>query len=241
MGVGAVAVWTEAEAMTMGGEVAEGQEPGLYPVMLRLWGQRCLVVGAGDVAARKVEALLACKAEVVVVAPEVGEALQALAEAGQVRVHRRLFRPSDLAGCRLAIAATDRPEVNRAVAEEARKRGVWVNVVDEPALCDFAAPAVVRRGPVVVAVSTGGASPALAAALRRQLEEAVGPAYGVLAERLRALRPWVQQRLPKPEDRRAFWQAALAPEVLRWAQEGRVDEILAHLDVLVRSWQEGRP
>lgn len=227
--------------MTVGSEMREGQEPGLYPAMLRLRGQRCLVVGAGDVAARKVEALLACGAEVVVVAPEVGEALQALATAGQITVHQRPFHPSDLKGSRLAIAATDSPELNRTVAEEARKAGVWVNVVDEPALCDFVAPAVVRRGPVVVAISTGGASPALAAALRRQLEEAVGPAYGVLAERLRALRPWVQRRLPRPEDRRAFWRAALAPEVLRWAQEGRVDEILAHLDALVRSWQEGGP
>ncbi|MGC8837771.1 MAG: precorrin-2 dehydrogenase/sirohydrochlorin ferrochelatase family protein, partial [Anaerolineae bacterium] len=140
--------------MTGGDEAREGVGSAFYPVMLRLQGQRCLVVGAGDVAARKVEALLACGAEVVVVAPEVGEALQALAEAGQVTVHQRPFRPSDLSGCRLAIAATDRPEVNRAVAEEARKAGIWVNVVDEPTLCDFVAPAVVRRGPVVVAIST---------------------------------------------------------------------------------------
>jgi len=238
VGVGVLEVWAEAEAVTVGTEVSEGREPGLYPAMLRLQGQRCLVVGAGDVAARKVEGLLACGAEVVVVAPEVGEALQALAEAGRVKVHQRPFRPADLAGCRLAIAATGSPEVNRAVAAEARKRGIWVNVVDEPGLCDFMAPAVVRRGPVVVAVSTGGASPALAAALRRQLEGAVGPAYGVLAERLQALRPWVQSALPRPEDRRAFWQAALASEVLRWAQEGRVEEIQAHLDALVRTWQE---
>ncbi len=224
--------------MTEEDEVLGGAEPAFYPAMLRLRGQRCLVVGAGDVATRKVEGLLACGAEVVVVAPEVGEALRALAEAGQVTVHQRPFQPSDLAGCRLAIAATDSPEVNRAVAEEARKAGVWVNVVDEPALCDVVAPAVVRRGPVVVAISTGGASPALAAALRRRLEEVVGPAYGVLAEGLRALRPWVRRQIPRPEDRRAFWRAALAPEVLRWAQEGRADEIRAHLEALVRSWQE---
>lgn len=227
--------------MTGEDEVLESAEPAFYPVMLRLQGQRCLVVGAGDVAARKVEMLLTCGAEVVVVAPEVGEAIQALAETGRVTVHQRPFHPSDLKGPRLAVAATDSPEVNRAVAEEARKAGIWVNVVDEPALCDFVAPAVVRQGPVVVAISTGGASPALAAALRRQLEEVVGPAYGVLAERLRALRPWVQRQIPRPKDRRAFWQAALAPEVLRWAREGRVDEILAHLETLVRSWQGDGP
>lgn len=224
--------------MTAEDEVSGGAGPGLYPAMLRLQGQRCLVVGAGEVAARKVESLLACGAEVVVVAPELGEALLALAQAGRITVRQRPFQPLDLAGCRLAIAATGSPEVNRAVAEEAQKRGIWVNVVDEPALCDFVVPAVVRRGPVVVAISTGGASPALAAALRRQLEEVVGPAYGVLAESLQALRPWVQRQIPRPEDRRAFWQAALAPEVLRWAQEGRVDAIQAHLEALVRSWQE---
>jgi len=217
VGVGVLEVWAEAEAVTVGTEVSEGREPGLYPAMLRLQGQRCLVVGAGDVAARKVEGLLACGAEVVVVAPEVGEALQALAEAGRVKVHQRPFRPADLAGCRLAIAATGSPEVNRAVAAEARKRGIWVNVVDDPALSTFQVPAVIDRSPLQVAISTTGVAPALARRLRERIESLLDPAWGQLLQLAQRYRPRIRHRHPDLAQRRRFYD---------WLHDGPVRTLL---------------
>jgi siroheme synthase-like protein len=143
-------------------------------------------VGGGAVARRKAEGLVACGAEVVVVAPEVDEALAALP--GVVAVERRPYSRNDLEGVRLAIAATDDPAVNRAVYDDGEELGVWVNAADQPGACAFTLPAVVRHEPVVVAVSTGGRSPALARRLRDRVAAVVGPDDAALAERLGAER-----------------------------------------------------
>lgn len=206
---------------------------GPYPVMLRLDGARCLVVGGGQVAARKVAGLLEAGGQVVVVAPDLEGSLQKLAEQGRVEWVRRGFCRADLPGSRLVIAATDDEGVNAAVAREARRLGIWVNVVDQPDLCDFIAPAVVRRGPVVVACSTGGQSPALARDLRRRLERVVGPAYGEVAGMLGAIRAEVQERLPEPAQRAAFWDAALSLPLLDWAQAGQGERARQELRALL--------
>jgi len=155
---------------------------GVYPVFLELAGRRCLVVGGGPVAARRVEGLVAAGATVTVVSPTLTSPLAELVAAGRIRHESRTWTPGDLDGADLAFAATDRGEVNAALFVAARARGVWVNAADDPAHCTFILPAVVRRGGLSVAVSTGGTSPALARAIREELERYLTAEYATLAE-----------------------------------------------------------
>ena len=145
------------------GDVTDG-----YPVVLRVGGRRVLVVGGGAVAARKVDGLVAAGALVTVVAPVVDDAI---ASRPDVRIERRPYASSDLAGQRLVIVATDDSLVQREVARDAEAAGIWVNAADDPENCSFFLPAVERRGSVIVAVSTQGASPALASHLRDRIAE----------------------------------------------------------------------
>jgi len=152
-----------------------------YPVNLVLDGRTCLVVGGGRVALRKVEGLLACGARVRVVAPRINEDLRVLSP---VMFEERRWRPEDLDGVWLVIAATDDPAVNGAVYDEGQRAGIWVNGADDPANCSFTLPSVVRRGDLQIAVSTGGRSPALSTWLRQRLEGEIGPEYAVLLDLL---------------------------------------------------------
>lgn len=147
-----------------------------------------LVVGGGRVAARKVEVLLAAGAVVTVVAPAVDPRIAA----SEVRVERRRYRPGEVAGYRLAFTATGDAQVDRLVYEDGERAGVFVNAADDPAACSFHVPAVVRRGPVAIAVSTGGTSPALAAWLRARVSEVVGPEYEAVAHAVAAARAEVR-------------------------------------------------
>ena len=165
-----------------------------YPIFLELTQRCCLVVGGGTVAERKVQGLLEAGADVVVVSPTLTEALHALAVDSLLTYFPRPFRDEDVKGCALVIAATDRVEVNAHVAKTARRLGIWVNVVDTPAVCDFIAPAVVRRGALQIAISTGGKSPMLAKRLRQGLEALIGPEYGELADILGAMRTSLRYR-----------------------------------------------
>lgn len=166
------------------------RELAVYPAALLLEGRPVLVVGGGRVAARKVGALLAAGAAVTVVAPEVEPSITA----GPSRVERRRYRRGEVAGYRLAVTATGDPEVDLLVFEDGERAGVFVNAADDPDSCSFLAPAVLRRGPVTVSVSTGGASPALASWLRRRLEKEVGPEYADLASTLESVRDEVRAR-----------------------------------------------
>jgi precorrin-2 dehydrogenase / sirohydrochlorin ferrochelatase len=142
-----------------------------YPVVLRLAGRRCVVVGGGSVATRKIGTLVRFGADVLVVAPEVAPEIEELVASGGVHVERRPFEPADLDGALLAFAATDQRAVNRAVVEAAEERGVLANVSDDPSASDFTNPGLVRRRDITLAVSTGGRSPAFARFLREQLQE----------------------------------------------------------------------
>ncbi len=168
-----------------------------YPVnLIGLAGRRAIVVGGGTVALRKVEGLLAAGAQVTVVSPALADELAALHAAGKIAVIQRPYQDGDLADAWLAIAATDDAAVNHAVFAEAQRRGCLVNVVDDPEHSNFIVPAVVRRGEVTIAVSTGGSSPALARRLRERLAQWVGPEYGDLAALLAELRPTLLARFP---------------------------------------------
>lgn len=157
--------------------------PDYFPAFLDLRGRRCLVVGGGEIGERKTHALLDCGARVTIVSPSVTKRLAALAASGRL-VHRaRPFLRSDPRGCALAVAATGDPRVDRVVAAAARRWRALVNVVDRPQHCDFIVPAVLRRGELQIAVSTGGRSPAIAREIRRRLERFFGPEYGELISR----------------------------------------------------------
>lgn len=193
-----------------------------YPVLLDLEGKRCVVIGGGVVAERKVTALLDCGARVVVIAPQVTQAIGDLARQGTIELSSKPYTPGDLAGARMAIAAAP-ADINAAAADEAQRAGILINVVDDPERCDFIVPAVARRGPVLIAVSSQGASPALSRRLREFIEEQVGPEYGELADLLGRLRPEVMTA-GNEETRRRIWAAILDSRVLELLREGRRDE-----------------
>jgi siroheme synthase-like protein len=176
---------------------------------LDLEGRDCLVVGAGAVGVEKARGLLECGARVTVVAPQAAPELQEL----PVEWVRRAYRSSDLDGRFLVIAATSIASLNRRVHADADARSLLCNVVDVPELCSFILPAVHRQGPIAVAVSTGGASPALAQRIRAEIATRIGPEYAELARRLRVLRPWAKAHFPTYEERRDFFQRLVEQEL----------------------------
>jgi precorrin-2 dehydrogenase len=182
-----------------------------YMACLDLEGRDCLVVGGGRVALEKVQGLLECGADVTVVAPVLEDELWA----EPVHVLERTFARSDVVGRFLVIAATNDRGVNAAVSAAAGDRSTPCNVADDPELCSFILPAVVRRDPILVGVSTGGASPALAQRLRSDIADLIGPEHVDLALRLAALRPWAKETLPTYEARRDYFQKVVAEELAR--------------------------
>jgi precorrin-2 dehydrogenase/sirohydrochlorin ferrochelatase len=160
-----------------------------------------VVIGGGIVAARKVESLLAAGAQVKVISPELTPDLQLIVTSGKLNYIPRAYQNGDLEGAVLVIAATNDPSVNQSVWREAMQRGCLINTVDDPQHCNFILPAVVQRGDLSIAISTGGSSPALARRLRERIEELIGPEYGLLAEVLAELRPGLIAAYPDGESR----------------------------------------
>lgn len=201
-----------------------------YPVYLDLRGRPCVVVGGGEVAARKVEGLLAAGARVTIVSPSLNPTLAAMAETHEVMHHARPYRRGDLEGAVLAYAATDDQALHAEIAAEAAAAAVLLNVVDEPRFCGFIVPALVTRGAVSIAVSTGGASPALARRLREDIEKTVGPEYGLAALILGKLRPIVGAAEAEPGGRARIFAALTDSPLLAALRAGdgaAVDAILA--------------
>jgi len=200
-----------------------------YPVFLRLTGRACLVIGGGTVATQKVRSLLEARAAVTVIAPVLSPDLTALATAGTIVTQARPFAAGDTRGFSLVYAATADAAVNRAVFEEAEAAGVLVNVVDRPSQCRFIAPAVVRRGPLTVAISTGGTSPAMASRVRRELETAFGAEYAVTLQLLGRLRTTLQTRtLPAGERQRILRSLADSSllDLVRDGDAAAIDRLL---------------
>lgn len=190
-----------------------------YPVVVDLEGRPVLVVGGGDVAERRVEGLLAASASIVVVSPSVKASLVTLAEAGRISVRVRSYRASDLRGKILVFAATDDRAVNAAVADDARKRRIWVNAADDLDHCDFILPSVLRRGSLLVSVTTGGQSPALARVVREELERLFGSDYALLTELAGQVRRELRARGEKAPAE--AWTRALRGDVRRLVAAGR--------------------
>lgn len=180
-----------------------------YPVMLDLGGKRCVVIGGGAVAERKARGLLEAGAgELIVVSPHATEGLERMSVEGSILLKRREYLNSDINGASLVFAATDARSVNEAIASACRDAGIWVNVADQAEQGDFVTPAVVRRGELLVAVSTGGASPALAARLKRELEQLYGEDYGDRLKLLRELRERLMDSEPDEARRQTMLRLA---------------------------------
>jgi precorrin-2 dehydrogenase len=202
-------------------------ETRFYIACLRLTGRPCIVIGGGDVGLEKVEGLLACDADVTLVAPEAHPELVQLALEGSIRWERREYRSEDLDGCLIAIAATDDTDVNIRVFEDAEERAMLVNVVDVPPLCNFILPAIVRSGPLAIAISTAGASPALAKRMKREISELFGDEYAALAVLLNEARGWAKATLPTYQDRREFFESIVEgdPDPVQLLREGRFEDV----------------
>ncbi len=193
-----------------------------YPVNLVLTGRRCVVVGAGRIAARKIEALLDAGADVHVIAPDASAEVEAWADARRLNLSRRAFTAADLEGAWLAATATGDPAVDRAVFAAGEERGIWVNSADDPENCSFTLMSVVRQGDLVVTIGTGGRSPALATWLRRRFTTELGPEYTVLLDILSEAREEVRAGGRSSEE--PDWQQALDSGMLDLIRAGRVAE-----------------
>ena len=206
-------------------------ETPFYIACLKLTGRRCVVVGGGEIGLEKVEGLLACDARVVLIAPEIEKALEQLVDEGSIEWIRRRYERGDLESTFMAIAATNDTDVNIGVYNDAEERAMLVNVVDVPPLCNFILPAIVRTGPLAIAISTAGASPALAKRMKAQIAETYGPEYARLAVMLNDVRGWAKGTLPTYQDRKAFFEGIVngVPdpiELLRNGDEAAVLEII---------------
>jgi len=200
---------------------------GFYPIVVEMTDRLCVVIGGGAVAERKVEALLGVGAQVTVVSPRLTARLESWVQAGAIRHLAREYRPGDLAGFALAFVATDDGAVNATVFADGRQAGVWVNAADDPTHCDFILPAILRRGELVVAVATGGASPALSRLVRDELETHLTPDYGGLVGLVAEVRRELRRRgrvVPA-----ARWRTALEPGLRRLIAAGQRDVAHARL------------
>jgi precorrin-2 dehydrogenase / sirohydrochlorin ferrochelatase len=178
-----------------------------YIACLKLAGRRCLVVGGGAIGLEKVEGLLACDGEVTLIAPDAVPALAQLAEEGSIAWERRAYAAAaDLEGAFMVIACTNDTDINIAVYDDAERRAMLVNVVDVPPLCNFILPAIVRTGPLAVAISTAGASPALAKRMKAEVAELFGDEYAELAMMLNDVRGWAKGTLATYQDRKEFFE-----------------------------------
>jgi precorrin-2 dehydrogenase/sirohydrochlorin ferrochelatase len=203
-----------------------------YIACLKLTGRRCVVVGGGEVGLEKIEGLLACGGRVVLIAPEAEPELRKLASEGSIEWLRREYETGDLEATFIAIAATNDTDVNIAIYEDAERRAMLVNVVDVPPLCNFILPAIVRTGPLAIAISTAGASPALAKRIKAQIAQEFGEPYARLAVLLNEVRGWAKGTLPTYQDRKAFFEEIVngepdPVELLRAGDEAGVRALIA--------------
>lgn len=196
-----------------------------------------MVVGGGAVAERKASSLLESGARVVVISPDLSPTLRDWAKVGRIEIVPRSYQEGDLIGAMVAVAATDSGRVNEMVAIEARAAGVLVNVVDRPELCDFIVPSVIRRGDLLISISTGGRSPALARRLREELERTLGPEYEALARLVGEVRESLKKdgRQVSPEG----WQSAITPELVELVKRGQLEEARAQLVALLSRVESG--
>jgi len=209
----------------------------LYPINLDLNGKKCVVIGGGKVALRKVKTLLKTAAQVTVIAPNLTPALAELAKAEAIFYKSQEYIYGDMSGFFLAVCATDSSFVNAAAAKEAKEKHVLVNVVDQAVPSDFMVPAQVSRGDLLLTVSTGGKSPALARQLRLELEKEYGDTYGILLDIIEKVRLELKMVLGDSKERETFWQQAMNTKILAFVKQGKLEEAEAEVRNAIDSFR----
>lgn len=212
-----------------------------FPVFVKLQQQPCLVVGAGAVAARKIDLLNRAGAKITVVATTISDAVATLASRHALTVRQKAFSADDVNGFRLVISATNDALTNQAVAQAATAQGIWVNVVDTPALCSFIFPAIIDRSPLIAAVSSGGASPVLARLLRAKIETLIPAAFGQLAQLAEKFRGAVKTHIREPANRRIFWEQVLQGRIAELFFAGKKVEAEQTLQQAIDNIEENQP
>jgi len=206
---------------------------GYYPIFIDMTARRCAVVGGGEVAERKIEALISAGASVTVISPSLTKTLTSWVADGKIACVARKYRPGDLNGFEIALVATDDAEVTSVVAREGRERRIWVNAADDPAHCDFILPSVLRRGDLCVAVGTGGNSPAMSKVIREELEGYFTPDYADLTQVAAEVRRDLKQEGWNPSA--VNWQEGLGNDFRRLIAEGKREEAKVHLIKCLRN------
>ena len=199
-----------------------------YIACLKLKGRRCVVVGGGAMGLEKTEGLLACGGDVTVISPAAGPELEALAAEGSITWEAREYGgAADLEAVFMVIACTDDTDINIGIYDDAERRAMLVNIVDVPPLCNFILPAIVRTGPLAIAISTAGASPALAKRMKREISELFGEEYARLAIMLNDARGWAKGTLPTYQDRKAFFEEIVngEPDPIALLRAGDADAV----------------
>ncbi|WP_404355824.1 siroheme synthase CysG [Methylotuvimicrobium sp. KM1] len=212
-----------------------------FPIFFKLTGKPCLVVGAGEVAARKIDLLARAEADITVIAEDIGETVAAMAERCQLTIKQKSFQPEDLENFILVVSATNRLETNQQVSKSAHERNIPVNVVDSPQLCSFIFPAIIDRSPLVAAVSSGGAAPVLARLLRAKIETLIPSGYGRLAQLAEKFRPLVKQQIDSPSLRKIFWENTFQGAVAELVFAGKDEEAEQQLLKSLHEHQNAKP
>src|SRR5258706_10934278 len=192
-----------------------------YPIYIDIEDRAVLIVGGGAVCARKAETMMRYGARVTIVSPEITDEIAAWERDGVLAVHRKMYAESDLEGASMVIASTDDQCVNARVARDCRRRRIPVNVVDVTHLCEFIVPAIIEKGSIQIAVSTGGKSPAIARTLKEDLQRTIGPEYAEVNDLLGTLRKSAKQVLPTDIDRKRFFDGIIAAGILDLLRDGR--------------------
>jgi len=196
-----------------------------YPVCLDVSGRRCVIIGGGEVAERKARRLMDCGAEVLMVSESLSPALQTMKAEGRLSHIRAEYSRDLIGGAFLVIGATDRAEVNEAVSRDARKQGILVNIVDDPGRCNFILPALYRRGDLLIAITTGGKSPALAKRLRKEMARHFGPEYDIFLEIMGQIRGKIISRGYPPEKNRTLFESIIDSDIIGHIREKRWDKV----------------
>ncbi|MGZ8779072.1 MAG: precorrin-2 dehydrogenase/sirohydrochlorin ferrochelatase family protein [Thermoanaerobaculia bacterium] len=198
-----------------------------YPVYLDIEERNVLIIGGGNVCARKAETMMKYGAHVTIVSPDFTDEIQHWAKEGVLKLRQKAYEEADLTGASIVIASTDDPCINARIARDCRRRKIPVNVVDVTHLCEFIVPAIVERGTIQIAVSTGGKSPALARTLKEDLQKFVGPEYDEVNQVLGSLRTAAKKILPTDVDRKRFFDGIIASGILEMLREGRRNDAYA--------------
>ena len=208
---------------------------GYYPILMNLQGRVCLIVGGGNVAGRKAKTLAESGALVTIVAPKLGDETKALCDAGRANWINDVFKPEQMDNATLVIASTDDDKVNKAVYDEAVGRGLPVNVVDQPELCTFIVPSIVRRGDLTIAISTSGKSPAVARDLRKRLEKEYGEEWGIYLELMGEARVMARDQINDQKKREAFFNKLAGSDLFERARLGEVDSARKMIQEMIAS------